>query len=218
MFYASNHFDHDAPDYVIVKNDDILIVEHFDIDCYKSDRHGSKFRQEKGRIDRSVNNIPATLEGKPYHYVVEGEPSFENYILNLNTSFSNHYLKINNYKQNIVNEGFTNDFAKIKTLFLINDSSPVGTVTIDDSGNLQPVISLLCSEFLDLFSKSDNLDYVLSTSMINSEKLIYFADRNNLLNYYKECIDYRQFRFLNAKPHTIGFKIAIPTPEDLKER
>lgn len=46
----------DAPDRVILKNKEALIVEHFEFDCYCANRKGSQLRKEQSRIKREINN------------------------------------------------------------------------------------------------------------------------------------------------------------------
>jgi len=95
-------------------------------------------------------------------------------------------------------------------MFLVEDVSPLGSMVIDNDSKQRPIIVLLCKEFLDLFGEAVELDYVLACSSNAYENLLWFADRNEIDEYYKHAADYEMMTFLDFDVQVTGFKIALP--------
>ena len=108
-----------------------------------------------------------------------------------------------------IENGIIDKEEKIKVMFLINDSSPMGSIVHDGNGIMESVSLVLCREFLTLFSNSPDLDFVLTTTEAINQKIIWFASKNNLSDYFSNCVNYETKQFLKLQPNVIGFKIPI---------
>ena len=203
----------DAPDFYIKSDDDVLVIEHFEFDCYKASRKGSEHRQELARIQRKEDAMKPTEKGVALHETIHGESSYENYICNVTRSFNEHYSHIELYFDNLKNAGIIKDRSKVKVLFFVEDVSPLGTVVFGEQNNATGLITVSLAqsrEFLDLLRESPLVDYVLACSSYNNEREIWFIDRSELNAYYEHVIDYSSLQFLSFKPHVISCKIFIP--------
>lgn len=209
LFNGISH-DYESPDMYIVYEDEIWIIEHFEFDCYKRTRKGSSCRVEHSRIDREMDRIIPTEEGTTYHDAINANSSYENYIKNVKMYFEAHYKKVAQYKTNLINHNIAKEGMKFNVMFLIDDISPLGTSYVDEH-SVWTVIDLAHSkEFLNIMNSSPDVDCVLATSCCSQEKFIWFIDRKQLDEYYKNIVDYRAGRFLDFTPHVVGSKILIP--------
>jgi len=194
----------DRPDMIVMQDDMCLAVEHFEFDCYKKGRGGSKSKKEQDRIFRSVQQSTVDADKKIYDEI-KGESSYLNYINNVKNAFTNHYLKIPEYKKNLTNKGYINADTKVKFAFLIEDVSPLGSSVFSDDSGLQPVILAFCKEFLELMRRSPNVDYVISCSQINSNKYIWLITNEEINKYEENIINYANLTFIDYKPQVLGY-------------
>lgn len=107
-----------------------------------------------------------------------------------------------------------------KTLFLIEDVSPIGSIAVDHSGeNPQtvPVVLAQSPEFLHLLESSLDLDYVLCCSSAGNDEFVWFIDLNELPSYVEKQCDYASMQFLSNYPSVVIGKISIPD-EDIENR
>lgn len=206
-----NVFD-DAPDMYIVNGNDLLIIEHFEFDCYKfRSKKGSESRIEQARIDRKENSIVATKEGVIYHDVINGDTSYENYIRNVTRSFLEHYSQIPAYIRNIVRNSHivNSENMRVKVLFLIEDTSPVGSNVYEKGTGIYTINLAHSREFLDLLESHERVDYVFSCAKCLGSDEVWFIDRNEIQRYREDEIDYASMRFLACTPHVLGGKMLL---------
>lgn len=146
------------PDAIAYKNDDLLLIEHFEFDNSKATKKGSKqhladvesYREKSKTInDLGVIEQEVKRNGK---YFIE----------NFSLQFNKHYPKIGEYRET-VEQQLGKTFKNVKTMFVIEDSSPLTSVYLQ---NFKPVMLNLvhCKEFLDLFEICEKLNYVLFVS------------------------------------------------------
>ena len=162
------------------------------------------------RIQKAENSSEAVQEGMVFSDKIKGQNSFQDLMTNLSHSFRKHYSRIPKYKENLMGYGLIDQSTQVRTMFLVEDVSPLGSMVIDNDGKQRPVIVLLCSEFLDLFSEAVDLDYVLACSSTAYENYMWFADRHEIDKYYMHAVDYSRMTFLDFGVQITGFKIALP--------
>ena len=210
----------DAPDMLICKNDEALIIEHFEFDSYRVTQKGSQNRREQSRIDRLEDKLVPTESGICFHDKIHGHSSYENYIQNVCRNFEEHFRRIDTYKENLRDYGLIDDTKAVKVLFFIEDTSPLGSMVVDPSKNppsVQPINLGQCQEFLSLLNSSPDVDYVLACSMAGSIKVVWFIDRNEVGEYLKESIDYSKMQFIGYEAQVLGFQLLIPNELDTEE-
>jgi hypothetical protein len=203
----------DAPDLVVVKGNVAFLIEHFEFDSFRVTRKGSASRTEQARIDREQRLIPATPEGVVYQSKIQATSSYGDYIANVTRNFTEHYKRIATYKKNAIEKGIINEGTIVKTLFLIDDVSPIGSIAFDGSGpknQTVPVVLAQAPEFLQLLSTSSGLDYVLCCSAAGSNEYVWFVDLSELPAYVEKQCDYASMQFLSNHPSVVIGKISIP--------
>lgn len=203
----------DAPDLVVIKGNIAIIIEHFEFDSFRVTRKGSTSRTEQARIEREQRLIPATPEGVVYHSKIQAPCSYSDYIANVSRSFKEHYGRIATYKKNLIECGTVSTEMIVKTLFLIDDVSPVGSIAFDrnsQKAQTVPVILAQSPEFLQLLSNSRDLDYVLCCSSAGSDEYIWFIDLDELPAYVEKQCDYASMHFFSNNPSVVIGKIIIP--------
>ncbi|MGE5494966.1 MAG: hypothetical protein ACM3S4_06685 [Burkholderiales bacterium] len=199
----------EAPDLAILFNDKCIAIEHFEFDCYRNSRRGSEYRIEDARIDRGLQALPSSPEGVFFHDEIKGVSSYEQYIKNVSEIFNYHYLKIPNYKRNLINNGVIKMTTPVKIVFLIEDVSPLGTLMYDGNNSI-PVLLARSREFIELMRTCPNVDYVIACSSVDSEKFIWLICKENLDDYERNSLDYAHMDFIEMTPQVTGFNIEIP--------
>lgn len=197
----------DKPDFFIIKGNRLLIVEHFEFDCYPvTERGGSSFRLEDARIiKREESIIPMENESVEIHDTIQGIPTYQNYIQNASRSFIKHYKKIDLYVRNLKEQGVPVENMDIEIMFFIVDVSPLGTIVLDKQATI-PVVLALSSEFLDLLEKSPRVNYVLACSEYDGHIYRWLIDRKQLKRYRKKVVDYSTMEMPRLTPHVLTIK------------
>lgn len=203
----------DAPDMLIRKDNVALIIEHFEFDSYIVTRKGSQNRREQSRVERLENNLIPTENGVYYHDAIHGFSSYQNYVKNVCRNFNEHYLQISTYKKNLISKGLIKDSTLVKVLFFIEDTSPLGSMVVDqkdDSCVVRAVCLGQCPEFLSLLVCKPDVNFVLACSEAGLDQIIWFIDRNEITEYQKEALNYSKMSFIASEPKVVGFKKLIP--------
>ena len=202
----------DAPDMYIKKNNLVYIVEHFEFDCYKKTRKGSKNKQEQARINKKSETFPATEEGVIFHDIIHGESSFDNYINNAINAFEDHYKHIDVYIENLKRDSIINENDIVKVVFFIEDVSPLGSIAIERKGynaNMIAIVLAQCKQFIELIKDREKVNYVIACSETGNNNSIWFIDRNDIDDYLKNVVDFENMDFLSCEPHVIEGKMLI---------
>lgn len=202
----------DAPDMVIIQDNEALLLEHFEFDCYYVNRKGSQNRREQSRIRRLSDAIIPTEEGIEFHDCINGESSYKNYIQNVCRSFEEHYAHISLYQENLKRNQVVDGSMKTKVMFLIEDVSPLGTAVMERNGYITqriPIVLAQCKEFLDLFKERPKIDYILACSSVENNRYVWFIDQTEINMYYQNVIDYENMQFLAYTPRVSHFKMLV---------
>ena len=206
----------DAPDMFFKKDDLVIIIEHFEFDCYKATQKGSDFRRELARIQRNEEAVPSTEEGEVLRDVIHGSSSYEYYISNVTKAFKEHYAHIDLYIDNLRKSGAIDKNSHIKVLFFIEDVSPLGCVAVERTNSESELVLVTLAEsreFLDLLRDNTRVDFVLACSSYSNEPYIWFIDRTELDAYYEQALDYHSMRFAEFTPRVRVFKKLITIDE-----
>ena len=204
----------DSPDLYVKKDNTVYIIEHFEFDCFRSTKKGSKYRVEEARIERGFKKIEPTTDGTISRDTIEAESSYSDYINNVTKLFKSHSNHIPEYIKHLKERSIIKAGDMIKVVFLIEHVSPLGTCAYNldkgYSGKMVPITLAGSIEFLELMEKDPSVDYVLACSKVDNHDFIWFIDRDEIEEYKKEKIDYANMEFLNWKPNVVCGKIAIP--------
>lgn len=198
------------PDAYIKIDDDILIIEHFSIDGY--DEHsngGSKLRQREAMIDKEFLSYPYTPSGIHITRQIGEVNSYIGFIDNCKRRFDQHYSQVDSYKDNLRKYGIANDLTQFTICFLMDEVSPLGTLT-HDGEKIRPVCLAQAREFLDFFSEKPNVDWIISAVFTSERLKPYFFSKNEIDICLKNTLDYSKFQFLPCNPLSANFKALIP--------
>jgi hypothetical protein len=199
----------DSPDLVITEGNNVLIIEHFEFDNFKSAVKGSRNRIEQARIDRIVGMITPTEEGAMYHDQICGESSLNYYESNAISQFRKHYEKIEKYNTRIRELGFSSDISELRVVFIIEDKSPLGTL-VHDGERMLAVTLAHDRRFLELFKDKPSVDYVINCYSAFNQRFIWIIPYSQLSEYEKDILHYDQMQFFAATPQVGGFNLLIP--------
>lgn len=206
MYDSGELIEGNAPDMVLVKENEAIIMEHFEFDSFPSNRKGSTRAQEEKRIDRVYDRQEATADGVYFSETIRNFNSYVDYVRNVKKNFLDHYSKIESYKTNLKNRGIIDDNTDLKVMFVIEDKSTLGTIVKDENKETQLVMLHHSPEFLQMFSECVNVDYILFFTSFRRKDYASFIDRGNLCAYFDEALDYKNMKFLAFRPHVIMFK------------
>lgn len=212
----------DAPDLYMKDGETVYIIEHFEFDCYKHKRKGgSSYRLEDARINEKVKEITPTEEGVIMHDTINAESSYDYYTKNVTALFNKHYKNIPVYIENLKRISVINNESEIKTMFLIDDVTPLGTTAYKREkgygGEMVPITLARCIDFLELLKDKKDVNYVLACSKIESHDYIWFIDTEELDEYIDNIEDYKNMTFLSFKPHVMYGEMIV-SPERFKEQ
>jgi len=208
------YFFGDAPDLVIQLGEKFLVVEHFEFDCYKRTRAGSKNRAELARVDRVMKGIQPDEHGVLIHDEIIGESSYEFYLENIFYTFTEHYRKIPDYLKNIRKKGIITDNSSVRVAFIIEDASPLGVMAYDEMG-IHPIVLSKSKEFLLYMSRMTNLDSVIACSGYDNSDFVWLISKEELDEYLLYSLDYANMTFIKFKPQIASFKAVLSDKNDM---
>lgn len=120
-----NVIQYERPDMYSILNDEVIMIEHFEFDSYKSNKKGSDYKWKEGNIKNKFNKLIENRNKDEiiYNDTIKVTATKDNYINNFMIFFEDHYKKIDIYKKRISLKSNN----KIKTYFFIEDISPLGS-------------------------------------------------------------------------------------------
>lgn len=199
---------YERPDMISIKDDELLIMEHFAFDGSKElKRKGMKGLNEESHIASELANFHHSGElygsiNQPIEYI----QSPENYIENFQKHFNNHYRKISQYIENVTaNEQRT--FKQISVGFFIENEYPPYFLLKEK--HQIPIVQLCYTkQFLDVFEHAKDLDFVLFGFCDGTYRL-HYIDKDSIAAHRKEEIDLLKIQFLKLQENQFGWKIPI---------
>ena len=148
----------ERPDGYCIYKETLYLFEHFAIDSSVNDK-GSSYMRQKHREDNLYEKFKVSEKLNKVQMITV-EESFEDYIKNFRNIVKKHYLKISEYKENVLNFIDNKIFKEIKIVFVGENPLPLGVRVIKDNSVVE-VIPLLYRNFLyDLLGYKD-IDYFL---------------------------------------------------------
>ena len=173
------------PDAYATSDDTLLLLEHFEFDSSKPTNKGSVQHRISAQTDRTITEI---LSKENFAVVAETvTKSGKCYVDNFTKQFNNHYPKISEYRSNMQTELSTSCLNTIVG-FVIEDSTPLGSLYFD--GKMKCVDLTFSKEFLDLFEKSQDLDFVIfAMTGSDDNKLLSFVSRSTIEEHRKKQIE-----------------------------
>ena len=198
----------DAPDILLCKNDEVIIVEHFRFDSYHRHRKGgSPSVREMERIRRESKRFHDAHKGVMFHDSIDAPSSYADYLNNVRNAFTKHRSQIPAYRDNLIHKGLLKNTEEPKVMFLIEDINPLGNLAVERSNGhrVHTIVLAHCRPFLDLFKDSVEVDYVLACSSTDAEKFAWFIDRKELDEYYIHTQDYENMDYVDFTPQVTSF-------------
>lgn len=178
----------EKPDGYAKVGNQVLIIEHFEFDATKKTTKGSTGKRQQviheKNFEKEATEQLKTCDTVKHSQEIATEISCEYYLNNLLEVFTNHYDKIESYKEELRKKGILSESDTVKTLFVIENSSIFGSLAIHKQADFHtdPIFLevLLIDKFLEQLKTASNLDYILSLT----EYTRIFLD----LNFINECI------------------------------
>jgi len=200
-FFNSGILTYDHPDGFCKYEDNVLIIEHFEFDSSCTNKKGSKNRQE---IFRTSNYEPQKDTGiEIFRDEIKCDYTIENYVDNLIKNFNKHYDEIEKYKKDLEKKQIITKNTNVETLFCIEDATALGNM---DSATGEPLIPLMCKEFIDIIKKCPKLDYIITGSSIGQSNYTWFSSTLKIDYYIKNSYSKDVKEIANLNPQTIvGF-------------
>ena len=203
------------PDFILKLKDFVLIIEHFEFDATFNNKDGSQSRKNEYARDKDweqkINASIHDVSGLQVTYETNDKHSLKNYDTNLKTIFTDHYLKIQNYKENLLKRGLINENDEIKVAFLIIDRTTLGNIVLHEN-KLISLSVFRSSKFLELLERSINLDFVFNGYFNGSmNKLTFASNKLKTIEYLKSLsIDFNSVEYINFEPKEVRGTFKIP--------
>lgn len=202
-------YPNERPDGYCLDVNNVLILEHFEFDASSSNRKGSIARKEISNTDKKCDEFHKSnlinFDSSIFRGEIKSNRSIEYYIKNVCDNFDKHYEKINNYKNNLSEKNIITSDKDVKMAFVIENTTLLHTITTEGK-NIE-----LCfiSEFLDVFEKAGNVDYVFSISSCGNNKWCWFLSRDSLIKYREKQIKMRDIQLINSSPQIIDSSLVV---------
>lgn len=171
-------------------NKDILIVDHVIFDSRKK-----LTRQVDNLLDmfsskRDLTRQQTKLSGrfKMLPPISKGPSTARNYLANCAVAFGEHYDRLGEYKKALENEGIIRPGGRVKTCFFIEDITPLGSYIVSPDG-MHELVLFYVKQFLDLFERSEELDYVFFGCFMGRTDSLWYMGRNEVKYYRKKEMD-----------------------------
>lgn len=186
----SNMTSNERPDFYYKDGNRVYIVEHFEFDATQKTRKGMKGFAREREIERNFANMPVQSDGTTQALEPIGKViSKEWYIQNITHVFNDHYKKIPQYKQNLIAQGKASENADFVVGFFIENEYPP-LYDICDELNL-----LHIKQFLDIFERSDQVDFVVFGGYFGTEKRLFSMNRTAIPLFREGEIDLESIQF-----------------------
>ena len=195
------------PDAYSIKGDTVLLLEHFEFDNSKTTRKGSEQKIKEANTQRY-------LDKNPYHSTMLQEyveKTGAHYVKSLETVFLSHSNNIENYKKEI-NAETSASFNNYIMGFVIEDASSFGSSYYNKTNGAYTRANMLYTkEFLDLFEKNPQLDFVIFSITKGQDNGSFFISRNTIDDYRKKQIEVAKIEhFLFEDEICMGVTLILP--------
>lgn len=197
----------DHPDAFVKIGNEILIIEHFAIDGYEEKEHAGSLAAFNERAIHARFTKQESVNGSKQLTARLGvKNSYQQFLDNCYRRFEHHYQQIENYKNHLREEHIADNDSQYTICFLMDEVSPLGTLTVDDDGKINPVCLGYSKEFLDYFDNKPDVDWIISAIIKPGEDSVgwkyqsYFFSRNDISKCRERIVDYARFQFLESDP------------------
>lgn len=213
----------EKPDMVLPIGDKVMMIEHLQFDA-------SKFKKGKGDFDKKLRSqrnedfdtsISKTdfSEG-PLVVTEEAGCNYKAkyYMNNLERVFNEHLLKIESYKNRLIEHNFVEDEQSIVTAFLIIDTTPLGNYRMVDRVPETFTIFQL-NKFNEMLGNAKSLDYVFNGFYGDGKKNVSFMSNTpESRAFFKgDYVDFEWDEYFNFEPMETRYCAIINDPNIKKE-
>lgn len=203
----------DGPDIYAKKDDEVLLIEHFEFDSSNQNKGGSEYRRNKAGVDKALRDFSPPGGKGLFDRDIKCTHSTNDYITNFANIFNAHYGKIDAYIEKLQGIKVINDRSDVKVCFFIEDVTLMGNNYVDKTdGVIKPLVLLYCKQFIDIFEQSTKLDYIFFGNYDASEKCfnLNFISRNVIDDFLKKEIDLVNVEIIDLDLHVTGYQFEVP--------
>lgn len=200
----------EKPDAYIRVGNNVLIIEHFAIDGYTAySGGGSELQRNQKKLDREFEKYSEGKQSAHRTSLISTVNSYQGFIVNCKAGFCKHYQKIQSYKDKLKEKGIADENTAYTVCFLMEDVSPLGTLTCDGE-KMCPVVLAYSKEFLDFYSDMHEVDWVISAiSQFPSGYSPYLLSHAYIQKCRENILDYANYQFLEANCMRIDVRMAL---------
>lgn len=204
-----NIVQYNRPDMYAIINDEVIMIEHFEFDSYKSNRKGSDYRRKEGNIKNEFNKLLKNhIDNRIiYNNKIKSTATKDNYINNFISVFDEHYRKIDIYKERI--KLLSN--YKVDTYFFIEDISPLGSYCINSKREFRYLLIFQFKKIYNFLLSHKDVSAILYGFFDGDKKRLILLENNEesikkLLQDYEVADELECYWF---EPDISGFSFPI---------
>ncbi len=210
----------ERPDFYYIESDICYICEHFEFDAsinkakkgsmFKRAEHQTRVKIKHEFEDKMTNNPPSETEISNYGAISKGihyKQDKNSWKSNFISAFDNHYLKIEDYRNNLISKKIINDKTIIKYIFIIEDTTIFGAFK-----NIK--MDKICYPFdfsfgIDVLQKAKRVNYFIFLN--ESQEELFFVNRSSFNKMKKYVLNFEKTKmfFLNDVK-LVSAKITVP--------
>ena len=182
--------EHELPFYFSKTSKEILIVDHVVFDSRKKLTMQVDNLLDMFSSKRDLTRQQTRLSGrfKMLPPISKGPSTARNYLANCAVAFGNHYDRLGEYKRILENKGIIRPGGRVKACFFIEDVTPLGSYIVNPDG-MHELILFYVKQFLDLFERSEDLNYVFFGCFMGCSDSLWFMSRDEIKYYRKKEMD-----------------------------
>lgn len=120
--------------------------------------------------------------------ISKGPSSARNYLANCAVAFGEQYSSLPQYKEALAQEGVIRPGCGVKTCFFMEDVTPLGSYIIN-SECMHELVLPYVKQFLDMFERTTELDYVFFGCFMGCSDALWFLSRDDIGLYRKKEMD-----------------------------
>lgn|GEM_PF-1864013 len=205
----------EQPDIILMLDDKVLAIEHFEFDASSSSRKGSldkrKLAERNREFDKLIQNSDISSEPLVLTDSIDCLYSADNYIGNFKSVFEKHLAKVAEYKSHLISENIVRQVEDIIMCFFIIDSTPLGCYYQEN--DLKHFEAFQVRECLELISKAKEIDCFFFGSCVGGKNSLEFISNcPEVIEFIKEkirIIDFSEDSFFVFEPHETRFCMKV---------
>ncbi len=167
----------ESPDMYSIISNKLVLLEHFEFDASHKSKKGMKGKKEEAALMQRIHSDDTTDEWKADQATYS--ISFKDWQSNFETTFEDHYKKIDTYINNVKTKKLSSLEETIVGFVVENKLSPMIDYKKRYEGELEYIRT---KQFWDFFLQKEKVDFILFVGLLNGVAHTTYIDHLSFKN------------------------------------